>query len=314
MGITTNKGMPHATCSCTESNSGTHQPVLLAETLDQLGSVSGRTYLDGTFGGGGYTKALLAAGAAKVLAVDLDQHAAQRAVELGASNLLFFNGNFADLDEHMAKAGIAALDGVVLDLGISSYQLDDPERGMAFRLEGPLDMRLGQTGKTAADILNTAQEKDIADLFYNYGEEHRSRHLAKLICIQRREKKFATTADLLAVIEKLYPRAIPGRRHPAQRLFQALRIAVNEEMAALETVLPKALAALKPGGVLAVVTFHSLEDRVVKHFMRAAAKESPVEGATFKLRTKKPIEPEQAEITANIRARSGKLRAIERAV
>ena len=301
--------MNHDNCTRNKPTASGHQPVLLSEVLDAMQISPSDRILDGTFGAGGYTRALLAKGA-NVLATDLDPTAADRAATISEeypNQLTFSQGNFAEVDKHLAVAKWDALDGYVIDLGISSLQLDDPERGLAYRLDGPLDMRLGDTGQTAADILNGHDEKELADIFYYYGDETKSRQLAKLISIQRRKQKYVTTGDFLKTVEELHPHAKRGQRHPAQRLFQALRMAVNAELDSLEQALPAAANRLAKDGVLAVVSFHSAEDRLVKVFMRDAVK-----SGGFEFIHKKPVGPSDAEVAENPRARSGKLRAIRK--
>lgn len=289
-----------------------HVPVLLAPLLAAVAPVEGR-WLDGTFGAGGYARGLLAAGAAEVIGVDRDPLALEMAAGWAAEygpRLRLVAGNFAELDEH---AG-GPLDGVVLDLGVSSMQLDRAERGFSFLRDGPLDMRMSQDGPSAADLVNTATEERLADILYHYGEERASRRIARAIVARR---PFATTRQLAQVIEACLPRAKPGQSHPATRSFQALRIAVNDEFGALVAGLEAAERALAPGGRLAVVTFHSLEDRVVKRFLAArsgqegnanryAPARDRIEPA-FRL-AGRAIGPDAVELAANPRARSARLR------
>ena len=289
-----------------------HVPVLLAPLLAAVAPVEGR-WLDGTFGAGGYARGLLAAGAAEVIGVDRDPLALEMAAGWAAEygpRLRLVAGDFAELDEH---AG-GPLDGVVLDLGVSSMQLDRAERGFSFAKDGPLDMRMSQDGPSAADLVNTATEERLADILYHYGEERASRRIARAIVARR---PFATTRQLAAVIETCLPRAKPGQSHPATRSFQALRIAVNDEFGALVAGLEAAERALAPGGRLAVVTFHSLEDRVVKRFLAArsgqegnANRYAPARdriAPAFRL-AGRAIGPDAAELAANPRARSARLR------
>lgn len=287
-----------------------HVPVMLNEVLAQLQPLAGKTIVDGTLGGGGYTRALLDDGATRVIAFDRDPQAITRAQmwqgEYG-EKLQLVEAPFATLQQHVN----GEVDAVVLDLGLSSDQLDDEARGFAYREDGALDMRMGDTGETAADVLNSYREEQIADILYAYGEERRSRAIAKRVVARRKDKKFATTKDLMEVIEQVYPARGQVRRHPAVRSFQALRIHVNGEMAQLEEVLPQAADALKVGGRVVVVTFHSLEDRVVKHFFKACAQEG-LKTKSFTLPHKKPLVPSAAEVEINPRARSAKLRTMER--
>ena len=290
-----------------------HIPVLLRPLLAAVSPVTG-LWLDGTFGAGGYTRGLLAEGAARVIAVDRDPavfHMAQDwATEYG-DRLTLQPGNFADLDTLAGEP----LDGVVLDLGVSSMQIDQPERGFSFMKDGPLDMRMSQSGPSAADLVNTATETHLADILYHYGEERASRRIARAIIAAR---PVETTLQLAKIIEKCLPRPKPGQSHPATRSFQAIRIAVNAEFSALVQGLEAAERALKAGGKLAVVTFHSLEDRIVKRFLlnrsgleanaNRYAPEKASETPQFHLVPKRAISPDAVEQAANPRARSAKLR------
>lgn len=290
-----------------------HVPVLLRPLLEAVAPVFG-TWVDGTFGAGGYTRGLLAAGAGRVIAIDRDplvfRMAEGWAGEYG-ERLALKQGTFSEMDD---LAG-GPVDGVVLDLGVSSMQIDEAARGFSFQKDGPLDMRMGEDGPTAADLVNTAAEGHLADILYHYGEEHASRRIARAIVAAR---PFETTLQLAAVIERCLPRQKPGQSHPATRSFQALRIAVNDEFGQLEAGLAAAERALKPGGLLAVVTFHSLEDRVVKRFfqMRSGAegqgsRHAPARIAdvpAFVMTTRRAIGPDAAELAENPRARSAKLR------
>lgn len=303
-----------------------HTPVLLAEMLDLLAPRPDGIYLDGTFGGGGYTGALLSAAACTVWAIDRDPAAIARGADLAArfpGRLHLLEGNFADLLALLAAQGVTALDGVVLDLGVSSYQIDTPERGFSFRAEGPLDMRMGSDGPTAADLVNTLPEREIADILFTLGEERASRRIARAIVAARAEAPIATTTRLAAIIRAVLP---PDRSgiDPATRSFQALRIKVNDELAAIERALEDAARLLRPGGRLVVVAFHSLEDRIVKQFMADAAGRVPAPSRHdprglqarpapgFRLLTPRAVRPGAAELAANPRARSARLRAIER--
>lgn len=297
-----------------------HIPVLLKPLLAAVAPVRG-LWLDGTFGAGGYTKGLLAAGADCVIGVDRDPlallMAAPWASEYG-DRLRLVQGNFSELDVH---AG-ALLDGVVLDLGVSSMQIDMAERGFSFQKDGPLDMRMSQSGESAADIVNEASETRLADILYHFGEERASRRIAHAIVDARTAEPITTTLRLAEIVAKCLPRPKPGQSHPATRSFQALRIAVNAEFSELVQGLGAAERALKPGGLLAVVTFHSLEDRVVKRFFQQAAGEepnsnryAPVKSTTtarFDLVTRKAVGPDDEELEANPRSRSAKLRVARR--
>lgn len=293
-----------------------HIPVLIGPILAAVGPVSGH-WLDGTFGAGGYSRALLAAGAETVTGVDRDplalEMAAAWAPEFG-DRLRLVAGNFSDLEQH---AG-GPLDGIVLDLGVSSMQLDQAARGFSFAKDGPLDMRMAQEGESAADLVNTASEETLADILYHYGEERASRRIARAIVAAREAAPITTTLHLASIVAGCLPRPKPGQSHPATRSFQAIRIAVNTEFNELIEGLMAAERALKPGGMLAVVTFHSLEDRIVKRFFQNRsgkdaqtnryAPERAEDTARFTLVTKGAVAPDAAELAMNPRARSSKLR------
>lgn len=301
-----------------------HVPVLLGPVLEMLDVRADGSYLDGTVGSGGHAGRILelSAPSGRLLGLDRDPSALQRAgrrLERFGDRLMLVHGSFAELDEHAAACGFDLFDGVILDVGFSSDQLGDPQRGMSFLEDGPLDMRLDPTeGPTAEDLVNGWDERDLADLIYRFGEERRSRRIARAIV---RARPLHTTTELADVVS----RAVGGRKskiHPATRTFQALRIAVNEELDALTEALPKAIAALVPGGRLVVVSFHSLEDRIVKRALQygASACVCPPEVPecrcghvpSLRLLTRRPVTPTPAEIEANPRARSAKMRAAER--
>ena len=302
-----------------------HRPVLLDEVVESLNLAPGRSVVDGTFGAGGYSRAFLSAGA-NVIAIDRDPTAARFAAPLQADfpdRFQLVQGRFSDLEQHLQVCGLKACDGVALDLGVSSMQLDEAERGFSFLRDGPLDMRMGSAGRTAADLVNEDEPAELARVFWTYGEERASRHIANVIARRRASEPFTRTLDLAETVEK----ALGGRRgaptHPATRVFQALRIAVNDELGELEAGLDAAERALAPGGRLAVVTFHSLEDRIVKAFFTERAGKTPSGSRhlppskqgpepTFTLLFKGAREPSDAEVAANPRARSAKLRAGER--
>lgn len=291
-----------------------HIPVLLAPILSHVSPVEG-IWIDGTMGAGGYTRALLDAGAETVWGIDRDPLAHRMAADWGAAygdRLKLHHGNFSEMAEVVDKA-----DGVVLDLGVSSMQLDLAERGFSFLRDGPLDMRMSQEGDSAADLVNTLGEAQLADLIYLYGEDRASRRIARAITRARGEAPIQTTGRLAEVVESVLPRAKPGQSHPATRTFQALRIAVNEEYLSLCEGLMAAEKVLKPGGWLAVVTFHSIEDRMVKRFFQARsqrpatnryAPEAEAEPPAFTLVTRKAVTADDAELAANPRSRSAKLR------
>lgn len=292
-----------------------HVPVLLRPILSAVSPVTG-VWLDGTFGAGGYARALLDAGAERLIGVDRDPLAFELAALWAGKygdRLTLVEGNFANLDSYGTD-----LDGVVLDLGVSSMQLDRADRGFSFIHDGPLDMRMSQSGPSAADLINNADEATIADVLFQYGEERQSRRIARAIVADR---PFHNTLALAGLIERVLGRSKPGQSHPATRSFQAIRIAVNDEFGALISGLEAAEKALKIGGKLVVVTFHSLEDRIVKRFLQARAAstqgsryapETPDEPGQFRLFSRKAISADDRELAENPRSRSAKLRIAER--
>ncbi|MGA0540207.1 16S rRNA (cytosine(1402)-N(4))-methyltransferase RsmH [Neotabrizicola sp. VNH66] len=296
-----------------------HVPVLLRPLIAAVSPVEG-VWIDGTFGAGGYARGLIAAGAARVIGIDRDPLAHEMAAGWigGVPGIELRLGTFSDMDELAGEA----VDGVVLDLGVSSMQLDRAERGFSFQKDGPLDMRMSQDGESAADLVNTADESVLADILYLYGEERASRRIARAIVEARKAEAITTTLRLAEIVSKCLPRPKFGESHPATRSFQALRIAVNAEFDQLAEGLSAAERALKPGGRLAVVTFHSLEDRIVKRFLQQASGAEPAANryapatqkaeARFTLLSKKAIGPDAEEMGANPRARSAKLRVAER--
>jgi 16S rRNA (cytosine1402-N4)-methyltransferase len=302
-----------------------HAPVLLAETIDALAPHDDGIYVDGTFGRGGYTRALLDRARCRVFAIDRDPEAVASGAALARAaggRLTLIEGSYGDMATLLGTAGIAAVAGIALDLGPSSPQLDDPARGFSFRGDGPLDMRMARHGTTAADLVNTLPEAALADIIFLYGEERFSRRIARAVLAARAAAPIRRTGELAAIVRKVVP-AQPGGIDPATRTFQALRIAVNDELGELERGLAAAERLLAPGGRLVVVSFHSLEDRRVKTFLRqrsAAAprgsRHLPAAGretaASFRLLTKKAVRPGEAELTRNPRARSARLRAAER--
>jgi 16S rRNA (cytosine1402-N4)-methyltransferase len=297
-----------------------HVPVLLRPLLAAVAPVSG-VWVDGTFGAGGYARGLLEAGADVVIGIDRDPLAFEMAAGWAGAygdRLRLVAGTFSDLD---TLAG-APVDGVTLDLGVSSMQLDRAERGFSFIKDGPLDMRMGQAGVSAEDIVNDAPEALLADILFHYGEERAARRIAKAIVAKRAEGRITSTLQLASIVEGCLPRKKPGQSHPATRSFQAIRIAVNDELRQLVDGLEAAERALKPGGKLAVVTFHSLEDRVVKRFLAERSSEggggsrhapaAALRDPGFVLTPKKAIAPDEDEIAENPRARSSRLRVATR--
>ncbi len=280
-----------------------HLPVMAAACLEALRPGPGVWIVDATFGAGGHTRALLDAGA-NVFAIDRDPGAAQRAAAIDSDRLHFAHGDFRDLERMLATHRIPAPDGILMDLGVSSMQLDEAERGFAFRHDGPLDMRMSSEGRSAADLVADTSEAELAALLYRYGEERHSRRIARAIVAARDEAPILTTARLTDVVRAAYPSG-PRRDHPARRTFQALRIVVNDELGALEEGLEAAARVLAPGGRLVVLAYHSLEDRIVKHFLRGSSRMTPL--------TKRPLVATDEETRANPRARAAKLRTAERA-
>ena len=300
-----------------------HVPVLGREAIELLQPRKGGIYVDATFGAGGYSRAILDTSGARVIGIDRDRSAVMAGFDLvdrSDGRLTLVEDRFSNLTEICAAQGLDAVDGVVMDIGVSSMQLDEPERGFSFRLGGPLDMRMGHHGPTAADVIAVASEAALANIIYIFGEERHSRAVARAIVAARKEAPIATTRALADIVSRVV-RSKPGEIHPATRTFQALRIFVNEELDELHLALSAAERMLKPGGRLAVVSFHSLEDRIVKNFLVERAKagggsrhlpEVAQAAPSFHILTKRPVTPGDDEISANPRARSAKLRAAER--
>jgi 16S rRNA (cytosine1402-N4)-methyltransferase len=300
-----------------------HIPVLLNEVVDALALRDGGRYLDGTFGAGGYTTAMLDRADCQVIAIDRDPDAiaAGRALEERyAPRLRLIEGRFGDMAELLSGEDV---DGVTLDLGVSSMQFDQAERGFSFRNSGPLDMRMEKNGPSAADLVNKTEEAELADIFWRYGEERKSRRVAHAIVERRREKHIETTGDLAEIVRRAVGPSARDESDPATRAFQALRIAVNDELGDLERGLAAAEQVLAPGGRLAVVSFHSLEDRAVKEFVRARSGRTPSPSrhappggqqrvATLRDLSRKPVLPSEEEISANPRSRSARLRVAEK--
>jgi 16S rRNA (cytosine1402-N4)-methyltransferase len=300
-----------------------HVPVLGREAVAMLAPHAGGVYVDATFGGGGYSRAILAAADTRVIGIDRDRTAIAGGfglVEESGGRLTLVEDRFSNLAAICAAEGADAVDGIVMDVGVSSMQLDEAGRGFSFRLDGPLDMRMSGHGPTAADVVARASETDLANIIYVFGEERRSRAVARAIVAARRDAPIATTRALADIVSKVV-RAKPHEIHPATRTFQALRIFVNEELDELIAALAAAERVLKPGGRLAVVSFHSLEDRIVKNFFAARGKTGggsrhrpEIERAapSFAILTRRPVTAGEDEVRANPRARSAKLRAAER--
>ncbi len=303
-----------------------HVPVMLPEILAALAPRDGETYLDATFGGGGYAGAILAQAACTLWAIDRDPDAIARGAALAAANpgrLHLIQGDFGNMLALLNDAGVVALDGIVLDLGVSSFQIDNADRGFSFRNDGPLDMRMSRSGPSAADLVAGLSEAELADTLYRFGEERLSRRIARAIVAARAEAPIETTGRLAAIIRAALPPARDGI-HPATRSFQALRIRVNDELGEIERALAAAAELLAPGGRLVVVSFHSLEDRLVKRFFAHASGRDPApsrhdpRGLTaplaprFALMTARALRPSEAETRHNPRARSARLRAMHR--
>ncbi len=291
---------------------------MLPEVIESLSPVDGGVYVDGTFGAGGYAKAILDAADCTVVAIDRDPDAGKRAAAMNEDRLIFLRGCFGDVERLLLDAGIEKVDGFVLDLGVSSFQLDEAERGFSFRFDAPLDMRMdSENGQTAADLVADLEEKELADVIYKYGEERKSRRIAKRIVELRAENPIHTTAQLADIVRSCVPKSRDGI-DPATRTFQALRIAVNDELGELERALRAAEKILKPDGRMVVVAFHSLEDGLVKRFLReksggeSVSRYQPQKQAAapeFELLTRKALKPSKEELAENSRSRSARLRA-----
>ena len=300
-----------------------HIPVLGREAVAMLSPRDGGLYVDATFGAGGYSRAILDTAGTRVVGIDRDRSAIAAGFDLvdrSGGRLTLVEDRFSNLAEICAARGITSVDGVVMDVGVSSMQLDEAGRGFSFRLGGPLDMRMGHDGPTAADVIAKASEADLANIIYIFGEERHSRGVARAIVAARKEAPIATTRALADIVAKVVW-SKPGEIHPATRTFQALRIFVNEELDELHLALSAAERVLKPGGRLVVVSFHSLEDRIVKNFLVERARagggsrhlpELAQAAPSFVILTRRPVTADDAEVSANPRARSAKLRAAER--
>ena len=304
------------------TNTAPHVPVLVNEVIAALALRDGETVVDGTFGAGGYTRAMLGAGAGRVIGFDRDPEAIKEGRSLVPdSRLTLVNERFSQMDRVLAERGIGQVDAIALDIGVSSMQLDRADRGFSFSADGPLDMRMSKSGLTAAEFLNAADESEIARILREYGEEPRARAIARAIVAARPVER---TAELAAIVRRAAGFRPGQKSDPATRTFQAVRIHLNSELDELELGLEAAERALKPGGRLAVVTFHSLEDRIVKRFFRERSGGSPAGSRhrpaltdpnepTFE-RVAKPVSPTERELAANSRARSARLRSAVRTI
>ena len=302
-----------------------HNPVLVVEVVEALSPKADAVYLDATFGRGGYSRAILDAAPCEVIAIDRDPDAIAAGQSLCREyddRLTLLEGRFSQIRSLLASIHVPYVDGIVFDFGVSSPQLDDADRGFSFRFDGPLDMRMEKSGTDASDFINAASEKDIADILWQFGEERASRRIARAIIEARKETEITTTFQLAKIIRAVMPRPKPGQIDPATRSFQAIRIYINNELEEICAALPAAMACLKPGGKLAVVAFHSLEDRLVKTFIMNEAGKAPRPSRhlpdleehppRLKMITRKPIIPTDDEMHRNPRSRSARLRIAER--
>jgi 16S rRNA (cytosine1402-N4)-methyltransferase len=290
-----------------------HEPVMVAEVLEHLAPARGGVFVDCTVGYGGHTRAMLHAGASRVIGLDRDPDAlrqAEAALASEASRVELVHSDYRRLDEILDARGITGVDGILADLGVSSMQLDEAGRGFSFRRDEPLDMRMDRTsGLTAAEMIRDADERTLADVIYEFGEERHARRIARAVVEARDRSAVDSTGRLAEVVRRAVPRKGYSRIDPATRTFQAIRIWVNRELEGLDVFLTQAARRLRPGGRMAVIAFHSLEDRIVKHTLRSLQATGDI-GLT--IRTKRPVVPSEAEVERNPRARSAKLRVAER--
>lgn len=304
-----------------------HIPVMLSEVLAALDPKDGEVFVDGTFGAGGYSEAILARANCKIIAIDRDPEAFRLSGALAEKypgRLLAVLGRYSEMEAIAASEGFTAVDGVALDLGVSSMQIDSAERGFSFMQNGPLDMRMGEGGSSARDIVNTLSEQELAEIIGKLGEERRARAIAKAIVAQRAEQAITTTGELADLVAKVLGRKRDETKHPATRTFQALRLFLNEELDELANGLAAAERLLREKGRLAIVTFHSLEDRIAKRFLASRSTPPPrasrhlpestseILPPSFQLLNRRPLEPSKGETARNPRARSARLRAAMR--
>ena len=308
------------------AESSLHIPVMLDEVITALTPSAGKQFIDATFGNGGYSKALLDAADCQVAAIDRDPDAIRRGqpmIEGYSGRFRLMEGPFSQIASLCADANIQKVDGIVFDLGVCSTQLDEAERGFSFRSDGPLDMRMSRQGRDASDIVNDLDEAELADIIWRFGEERASRRIAKAIVRARLDARIERTSQLADIVHSVMPRPKPGQADSATRTFQALRIFVNGELDELEMALAACEDLLAPNGVLAIVSFHSLEDRIVKNFLNIKSGNIPApsrhrpdirEGtpALYALSPRKPVPPSEREINLNARSRSAKLRIARR--
>lgn len=290
-----------------------HFPVMLNEMIHYLNPKVGDTYIDATFGNGGYSEAILKLGA-NIIAIDQDPNVLLRVQEFSKNypNFKFHQDNFKNIEQVVSKENITTVDGVVMDIGVSSMQIDNAERGFSFQKDGQLDMRMSGKGLSAYDVINSYDEKSLADIIYKYGGERKSRAIAAKIVAQRKIEKIDTTFKLANIVRSVVRKSYKNPIDPATRTFQAIRIEVNNELEVLEKAILSASKILSENGRIVVITFHSLEDRIVKNMFRYLSGYQDYEDQGFTIITKKPVTPSESEVLTNPRSRSAKLRAIEK--